>query len=88
MSLSHLRRRNPRAIGLLILLVLVACRQQEVERRKQSTAVLVQEVATTDRTQVIRVTSEIRARIESALSFRVVGRITERNVDVGACYSG
>lgn len=84
MTVSHLRRQNPRTIGFLILLVLVACRQQEVDRRKPTTAVPVQEVATTDRIQAIRVTGEIRARVESALSFRVAGRITERNVDVGA----
>ena len=78
-------REKPAAVGALILLGLASCRQQEAlpekpcysggGRRWSSRPTIA---------QTVRSTGEIRARVEGNLSFRVSGRITERNVDVGA----
>jgi RND family efflux transporter MFP subunit len=48
-----------------------------------ATPVLAQTVELIDTSETLTLTGEIRARVESDLSFRVGGRITERKVDVG-----
>ena len=45
--------------------------------------VRVEKVTLTDYASTVRLTGEIRARVESDLSFRVAGRISERLVNVG-----
>ena len=72
-----------RALGLLWLAGLAACQQQGPPPEKLPTPVQAQTVALTDYAPVVRLTGEVRARIESDLSFRVSGRITERLVNVG-----
>ncbi|WP_244846231.1 efflux RND transporter periplasmic adaptor subunit [Mesorhizobium sp. L-8-3] len=60
-----------------------ACQEQASELEKPPAVVQV-EAATLDAyAPALRLTGEIRARVESVLSFRVAGRITERLVNVG-----
>lgn len=79
----RLRRRAGLASGLLATLCLAACQQQGPPPEKPSVRVPVQTVAATDYAPRVRLTGEIRAQVESDLSFRVSGRITERLANVG-----
>jgi RND family efflux transporter MFP subunit len=62
---------------------LAACQQQGTLPEKRPTTVQAQTVELTDYAPTVRLTGEIRAQVESNLSFRVSGRIVERHVDVG-----
>lgn len=62
---------------------LAACQEQTSGPENPPTAVQVEAAALVDYAPAIRLTGEIRARVESDLSFRVAGRITERLVNVG-----
>lgn len=62
---------------------LAACQEQTSGPENPLTAVQVEAVAVADYAPAIRLTGEIRPRVESDLSFRVAGRITERLVNVG-----
>jgi RND family efflux transporter MFP subunit len=62
---------------------LAACQEQTSVPEKLPTAVHVEAAAMADYSPAIRLTGEIRPRVESELSFRVAGRITERLVNVG-----
>lgn len=70
----------------LVLTVLVtglaACRQ-ETQPEKPQTRVVSETVELSNVAPTVSLTGEIRAEFESELSFRVSGRIIERNVDVG-----
>ncbi|MBN8942199.1 MAG: efflux RND transporter periplasmic adaptor subunit [Rhizobiales bacterium] len=77
------------AIGRLVLALglgsaVGACQDRAVEPAKPAAQVKVEAVAFTDYSPAVSLTGEIRARFQADLSFRVSGRITERNVDVGA----
>lgn len=62
---------------------LAAC-QREVSRPPSfPTMVQVETVALTDYAPTVRLTGEIRAKVESDLSFRVAGRVSKRLVEVG-----
>ncbi len=70
------------ALGLASL-GLAACGQQAPASETPSVTVRAQTVALTDHAPTIRLTGEIMAQVQSDLSFRVSGRIVERNADVG-----
>jgi RND family efflux transporter MFP subunit len=75
--------RLARLVAGLALLALAGCDQQAAPPAKIPTAVRTQVIALTDHTPTVALTGEIIARVQSDLSFRVSGRIIERNVDVG-----
>ena len=62
---------------------LAAC-SQEAAPAKAPMAVRSQTVALTDFEPRVELTGEIKAQVQSDLSFRVSGRVIERSVDVGA----
>jgi len=62
---------------------LAACKEQNTDPVSLPTAVQVEAAAMADYSPAMRLTGEIRPRVESELSFRVAGRITERLANVG-----
>jgi membrane fusion protein, multidrug efflux system len=80
-------RRGPdRLVHVLCGLVgaAVAACSQDVPPEKAPAAVKTWTVELTDYAPRVELTGEIKAQVQSDLSFRVSGRVTERNVDVGA----
>jgi RND family efflux transporter MFP subunit len=69
------------AIG--VLAALAAC-QEQASPEKPPMPVKVQVVRAASYTPSVALTGEVKAQVESDLSFRVSGRIAERNVEVGA----
>lgn len=67
----------------LLLPVLAACTPNDAPKDKVVRLVETVTVAAEPVSESISTTGEIRARVQSDLSFRVSGRITERLVDVG-----
>lgn len=65
------------------MLFLAACQERQALPEKPQTLVATQTVELTDYAPTVRLTGEIRARVQSDLSFRVSGRVVERNVEVG-----
>jgi RND family efflux transporter MFP subunit len=68
---------------VLSLAGLTACGQQEAPPQKDARHVETVVVAAAPVSTTLSTTGEIRARVQSDLSFRVSGRIVERSVDVG-----
>lgn len=68
---------------MLAVTGLTACQEQAKGPENPPVAVQVEAAALADYAPTIRLTGEIRARVESDLSFRVAGRIAERLVNVG-----
>ncbi|WP_244889853.1 efflux RND transporter periplasmic adaptor subunit [Microvirga massiliensis] len=68
---------------VVIALGLAACQQQTSRPQSLPTMVQVETVTLTNYAPTVRLTGEIRAQVESDLSFRVAGRISERLVNVG-----
>jgi RND family efflux transporter MFP subunit len=77
------RRLAPVALVVATAIWPGACRQQASQPQNLPTVVHVEKVALADYAPTVRLTGEIRARVESDLSFRVAGRISERLVNVG-----
>ena len=76
---------RPRVLGLVCCLgiaLLGGCRQEEA--KYQPLLVKVQQVELVTYTPAATLSGEIAARVDSDLSFRLSGRITERSVDIGA----
>lgn len=69
---------------VLTCCALAACEAPPAPQEKAATLVQTQVVALTDYTPVVVLTGEIRAQIETNLSFRVSGRITEVGTEVGS----
>lgn len=67
--------------GLGILVALIACKQPAPERDPLRVEVV--RVSRGDAASTFEATGEVRARLESDLSFRVGGKVIERNHDVG-----
>lgn len=65
-------------------LMLAACNDKQQDPEKPASYVRVQTIAFVDHVPTASISGQIEARIETALSFRVSGRITERLVDVGS----
>jgi membrane fusion protein, multidrug efflux system len=83
MPMGHMRLAT-RVFALALALAAAACQDRAAAPDKPVPTVAVETVAYTDYTPEIRLTGEIKARYQTDLSFRVSGRITERNADVGA----
>jgi membrane fusion protein, multidrug efflux system len=82
-TLADTRRLAPAGLVLMTALSLTACQQEESRPPSLPTMVQVETVSLADYAPTVRLTGEIRAKVESDLSFRVAGRISERLVDVG-----
>src|SRR5208337_4374855 len=84
---SRILRRLGLRGGLVALLgaasVLGGCNASEPPKREAG-RVKVIAARPTDLAPVVSLTGEIKARFQNDLSFRVSGKIVERNVDVGA----
>jgi len=78
-----MKRLVPGATLALSLVCLTACGQQEEPPRKAARFVETVVVASAPVSTTLSTTGEIRARVQTDLSFRVSGRIIERRVDVG-----
>ncbi|OLP57727.1 efflux transporter periplasmic adaptor subunit [Xaviernesmea oryzae] len=74
----------PAGLALLAGIALSACSQPDDNKTVEQRTVEITETALADYAPTTAVTGEIKARIQSELSFRVSGRITERLVDVGS----
>lgn len=70
--------------SLLAVLVLQACTQQAAAPPQEPRRVTVTKANYTEYRRMAALTGVIRPRTESALSFRIAGRMIARNVDVGA----
>jgi RND family efflux transporter MFP subunit len=68
---------------LFAVTALTACQDQTSGPENPPTVVQVEAAALAGYAPTVRLTGEIRARVESGLSFRVAGRITARLVNVG-----
>ena len=68
----------------LTALGLGGCEQQAPLSEKPATTVHVQRVELTNYAPTVTLTGEVRPQVQGDLSFRVSGRIIERNVDVGS----
>ena len=82
-SVATIHRLTSAACVVAVALGLAACEQETNRSENPPTVVQVETVALTDYAPTVRLTGEIRAEVESDLSFRVSGRIIERTVDVG-----
>jgi RND family efflux transporter MFP subunit len=80
-ALTH--RLASAAFVIALALSLAACGQEAEQAGNPPTVVQIETVALTEYASTVRLTGEIRAQVESDLSFRVSGRISERLVDVG-----
>jgi len=69
---------------MLLLTGLAACQEPQVLPEKRKVLVRAQKVELVDFSPTLKLTGEIRARVQTDLSFRVSGRVVERNVEVGA----
>ncbi len=70
-------------LSLLALLLFFGCQPDKAAAPQPLTPVEAAKVVFTDYLQVVSVSGEIRARIDSDLSFRVSGKVVDRLVDVG-----
>jgi RND family efflux transporter MFP subunit len=76
-------RRRRLAVGVLLAAAAAGCAQDPAPE-KAPAAVKIQTVEYTDYSPRVELTGEIKAQVQSDLSFRVSGRVIERTVDVGA----
>ena len=83
MRLGRFPRAATGLVGLMALAAAAGCRQQTEVPDAPLTRVRGLTVQLADYSPRVSLTGEVRARDQSDVSFRVSGRITERNVDVG-----
>jgi RND family efflux transporter MFP subunit len=84
MSLSHsIISRLPVAGLIVAALALAGCSQEKAEVKDIIRPVKVVEIAQAHDTRMLSYSGSVRARTESALAFRINGKITERLVDIG-----
>ncbi len=67
----------------LMALGLTACSDVAKPQRREALLVRAQTLKYQDHSLTIALTGEVRARVQTELSFRVSGQVIERNVDVG-----
>lgn len=79
-----LTRRGPAVAALLLAVSLAACGEDKQPAAKVPLPVATETAALVHIDNVVSLTGEVRARVESDLSFRIAGRIATRLVDVGA----
>ncbi|MBZ9674244.1 efflux RND transporter periplasmic adaptor subunit [Mesorhizobium sp. ES1-1] len=85
-SFNSIIGRLPAAGSLLLVAVtlgLAGCSQEKAEVKDVIRPVKVVEIAQAHDTRTLSYSGSVRARTESALAFRVNGKITERLVDIG-----
>ncbi len=82
-SVAFIHRLTSAASVVAVAFGLVACKQETKRSENPPTVVQVETVTLTEYAPTVRLTGDIRAEVESDLSFRVSGRIIERTVDVG-----
>ncbi len=70
-------------MSLLALLLVSGCQPDKAAAPRPPTPVEAIKVVFSDYLQTVSVSGEIRARVDSDLSFRVSGKVVERLVDVG-----
>jgi len=80
---SSIIRRLPVAGLIIAALGLAGCSQEKAEVKDIIRPVKVVEIAQAHDTRTLSSSGSVRARTESALAFRVNGKITERLVDIG-----
>jgi multidrug efflux system membrane fusion protein len=80
---SSIIRRLPVAGLIIAALGLAGCSQEKAEVKDIIRPVKVVEIAQAHDTRTLSYSGSVRARTESALAFRVNGKITERLVDIG-----
>ena len=68
----------------LLVLLLASCNEHKTTTLVQPKGVIAVEAKTTEFSSSATLSGSVTARIETQLSFRVSGRIIERNVDVGS----
>ena len=83
MRLGRFPRAATGLVGLMALAAAAGCRQQAEAPDAPLTRVRGLTVQLAEYSPRASLTGEVRARDQSDVSFRVSGRITERNVDVG-----
>ena len=85
MSSKPLRRALPLVFALLAASGLAACREEKADKGGEPVRpVKTVTIAKGDETRPIRFSGSVRARVETALGFRVPGKIVDRKVDIGA----
>ena len=75
---------NRRLSCIVLVLALAACSNEEETATTSIRPVLTQVVGQAAEATVATYSGEVRARYETALAFRVAGKIVSRSVDVGA----
>lgn len=80
---SRLRRGVELTVATVFLMVLGACGEEKTSEGKALVPVVVAKAVLTEYTPSVTMTGAIAARVETDLSFRVSGRITERLADTG-----
>ena len=70
-------------LALIAAIALGACGEKQ-ERAEEISAVTVVKVATSGDDRGVRYTGDVRARYETALGFRVPGKIVARDVEIGS----
>ncbi len=79
------RRTVVLATALAAATILAGCREEKAaEAVEQVRPVKTMTVTAGDETRVIRYSGSVRARVETALGFRVPGKLVERRVDIGS----
>lgn len=71
------------ALAVFAAVGVAACKQEASRPENPPAVVQVETTSQVDYAPTVRLTGEIRPQVESDLSFRVSGRITERTVNVG-----
>jgi len=73
------------ALGLAAAVPLAGCKQEEVADKATEAVrpVKTMTITAADETRTMRYSGSVRARVETALGFRVPGKIAERRVDIG-----
>ena len=73
-------------VALAAVLTLAGCKKEEAADKAAEAVRPVKTLLVTagDETRTIRYSGSVRARVETALGFRVPGKIVERRVDIGA----
>ena len=74
------------ALGLAAAVPLAGCKQEEVADKATEAVrpVKTMTITAADETRTMRYSGSVRARVETALGFRVPGKIVERRADIGA----
>lgn len=80
---TSILRKLPVAGLIVAALGLAGCSQEKAEVKDIIRPVKVVEIAQANDTRTLSYSGSVRARTESALAFRVNGKITERLVDIG-----